>query len=193
MSDHIKVLDTDIYIGHIESLTNTPTQSDLDYIADIKSPRRRNEIIATRQLLRDILGPKATIGHNPDGSPFLPDHDLNISISHCDRFVAIALNRKGKIGIDIETWRDSLNLVKEKFLTSGEIAIYNTLELLLQAWTAKEAIYKTAGITGLPLHSIILPDNPSHPQATVAINNKTTHYTINTIPHNDFTLTIAKE
>ena len=200
MSRHINIADTDIYIapiGNLDTLIAKATPQQMQLIAEVVSPRRQAEILATRQLVCETLGPQASIGHNPDGSPNIIGSDLNISISHSRDYVAIALNARQCIGIDIESWRNSLNTVREKFLTPTEIAIYNTPELLLQAWTAKEAIYKAAGITGLPFHDINLPSDPTSPTAKVlhsdtAPHSRHTHiFTLHTHTTADFTLTLA--
>ena len=194
MSRHINIADTDIYIAPIGILDNLIAKANpqqMQLIAAVPSPRRQAEILATRQLVCEILGPQAAIGHNPDGSPNIIDSDLNISISHSRDYVAIALNAHQRIGIDIESWRNSLNSVREKFLTPQELAIYNTPAMLLQAWTAKEAIYKAAGITGLPLHDINLPADPSSSTATVTASNNTHIFTLHTHTTPDFTITLA--
>lgn len=112
----ININGTDIYIasiGDLDNLIAKATPEHLQLIDFINSPRRKAEILATRQLVCEILSPTATIGHNPDGSPNIIGSNLNISISHSHNHVAIALNPHQRIGIDIESWRDSLNIVRK--------------------------------------------------------------------------------
>ena len=186
---------TDIYIasiGDLDNLIAKATPEQLQLITSVNSPRRKAEILATRQLVCEILSPTATIGHNPDGSPNIIGSNLNISISHSHNHVAIALNPHQRIGIDIESWRDSLNIVREKFLTTHEIAVYNSPQLLLQAWTSKEAIYKAAGITGLPFHNILLPLDTTKNIATVTHNSLNINFELHTLTHTNYTLTLAQ-
>ena len=68
----ININGTDIYIasiGDLDNLIAKATPEHLQLIDFINSPRRKAEILATRQLVCEILSPTATIGHNPDGSP----------------------------------------------------------------------------------------------------------------------------
>lgn len=157
-------------IPSLDSLIASAPDDDIALLNEITSNSRKAEILATRQLLRDLFGPDATLCHHPNGSPYLHNNPIHISISHCATHIAIATHPTQRIGIDIETWRPTLERVKEKFLTPDEIATYNTPELLLQAWTAKEAIYKAAGISGLSLLDIKLPINPSAPNNIQRLN-----------------------
>ena len=195
MSRHINIADTDIYIapiGILDDLIAKATPQQMQLIDSVASPRRQAETLATRQLVCEILGPQAAIGHNPDGSPNIIDSNLNISISHSRDYVAIALNAHQRIGIDIESWRDSLNIVREKFLTTHEIAVYNSPQLLLQAWTSKEAIFKAAGITGLPFHNILLPLDTTKNIATVTHNSLNINFELHTLTHTNYTPTLAQ-
>ena len=195
MSRHINIADTDIYvapIGNLDALIAKATPEHLQLIDFINSPRRKAEILATQQLVCEILSPTATIGHNPDGSPNIIGSDLNISISHSRDYVAIALNARQRIGIDIESWRDSLFTVHTKYLSHKEIEVYNTPQLLLQAWTVKEAIYKAASIVGLPLHDINLPLDTTKNIARVYHNTLTFTFELHTYTHSNYTLTMAQ-
>lgn len=67
---------------------------------------------------------------------------------------------KGIIGVDSETARPQLLRVAGKFINHTESAyIPQLISTLLQAWTAKEAVYKAALTPGLGLTEITLtPD-----------------------------------
>lgn len=127
-----------------------------------RGSRREAEKAATVQIVTTLFGPGATVAHNPDGAPLLilPDgaQAPEISISHSIRTVALAVGRAGRhIGIDIEQPRQQLVRVAARFLAPEETAIHAASEEnLLRAWTAKEATFKAAGITGLTLADIRL-------------------------------------
>ncbi len=175
-----------------EALMAQATVSDLDDIATVTSVSRKSEMLTTRILLRKIFGKDTKLGHHHDGSPFIEGHeDLNISISHCQGYVAIATHPTFSIGIDIERWRPTLTRVKEKFLTLQEISIYNTPTLLLLAWTAKEAVFKAARISGLSLLDINLPVNPNENLATIARQSHVVQFSLYTTSYNQTTITIA--
>ena len=130
--------------------------------------RREAEKAATARLVTALFGPGAGISHNPDGAPqlMLPDSATapEISISHSIRTVALAVGRAGSpIGIDIDQPRQQLVRVARRFLAPEETAIHGASEEnLLRAWTAKEAAFKAAGITGLTLADIRLDATASH-------------------------------
>lgn len=94
----------------------------------------------------------ATLGHHANGAPFLnTDRKINISISHCRSGACIALSDVSQnFGIDIEDSSDKLARVKSKFISESEAKIIGP-DMLLWAWTIKEAVYKAAGTPGLSL------------------------------------------
>lgn len=157
-------LDPDVSVSYrtipedIDELAALATPRDLLDVSSVKSCSRKAEILATRILARDMFSPDAVISHYPDGSPFIENLDMHISISHCKGLVAIASHPRMKIGIDIERWRNTLLKVKPRFLSSKEIGRYITPDELLWAWTAKEAVYKAAGCEGIDFaNNISLP------------------------------------
>lgn len=146
------------------------TEKEKRLIANVKSTSRQTEIITVHRLLAEMFGSDVTLCHNSDGSPYIENSNINISISHCKGMVAIATHPDLKIGLDIERWRDTLQRVKSKFLSDEEAKLYNTPQLLLTAWTIKEAVYKAAGHKGLDLSRGITLPHPStpHPQTAMA-------------------------
>lgn len=98
----------------------------------------------------------ASIGHHDTGAPFLKPEDsqapaTGISLSHCRSGACIALGSQSlSFGIDIEDISDKLARVAPKFI-NGHEATFIGHDMLLCAWTVKEAVYKAAGIPGLSL------------------------------------------
>lgn len=119
-----------------------------EYVAGVKSVRRRLEIAASRYLFRYISGDDYdTIAHDDTGKPYLPSGRKHISVSHTDGYVAIALGT-GNIGIDIETCSGRAFRLKEHFLSDEEIFLIDDANPSLDAvlrWSAKEAVYKVVG------------------------------------------------
>lgn len=118
------------------------------------------------------MGCSADYSHDADGAPIHTDPDIKMSVSHSQLRAAVcigyntvsvdALSRdsdeKYVFGIDIEdvSRREQLKRVASRFLAHDEIAFANgttdcreNCEILLQAWTAKEAIYKACRRPGL--------------------------------------------
>lgn len=98
----------------------------------------------------------APLGHYDSGAPFLkaPDNqafDTGISLSHCRTGACIALSGNARsFGIDIEDISDQLARVAPKFINNRE-ATFIGHDMLLCAWTVKEAVYKAASTPGLSL------------------------------------------
>lgn len=99
---------------------------------------RAEERRGTAELLKCMLGKAVDIQHNEDGKPFIENH--HISISHCKGYVAILLSDHHEVGIDIELRSDRVLKIASRFLREDES--YDKTDDILEAWCAKEAIYK---------------------------------------------------
>ena len=122
---------TDIYIT---TLSDTKSRSN----------RRHIESEATAALVAEAFGPEACLLHHRNGAPYVKDSDKSVSISHSRFHAVLAVNHADKVGIDIENMRvRSLMRVAERFLTPAERLVASTPTALLEAWTVKEAIYKS--------------------------------------------------
>lgn len=112
---------------------------------------------AVARLIAEHIGADARVIHDADGAPSLADSPLHISISHSAHFAALAVDESVRIGVDIEEPRlEQLRRVVSKFLAPEELPRWESR--LLQAWTAKEAAFKAAGISGLTIGQIRLTD-----------------------------------
>lgn len=122
---------------------------------DIRVIVRLGNRLDVARIVREELGENVRVLHQADGSPVLAGSPLNISISHSRHYVALALHPTKRIGVDIEEPRmEQLRRVISKFLSPDELPMWG--ERLLEAWTAKEAAFKAAGIPGIGLGSIDL-------------------------------------
>ncbi len=113
----------------------------------LKAEQRQKEWLATRLLLKEMLGHEAIIHHHPNGAPFLSETEKKqISISHTKDFVAIMLTDVTHIaGIDIEYRSERVRQVRSRFLNAEEerfIDPAHETEHLLICWCAKETLYK---------------------------------------------------
>lgn len=164
--DHYHINDIDIYIGGYDdiSIESLSAQQQAD-IASIKSEKQRRE----RELIYSLINHcatkgtgnfaylnGATLGHYSNGAPFIDlksgvGKSVFISLSHCRIGACIAISDTARdFGIDIEEESEKLQRVKEKFINESESEFIGKSQLLL-SWTIKEAVYKAAGISGLPL------------------------------------------
>lgn len=114
----------------------------------------RERYRAAHGLVRLLLG--AATGQNPagfrfsrrpGGKPFLSDAGtLDFNLSHGGDWVAVALSRSGRIGIDVEAERPRhfWDEIARSFLAPEEIATASAIGYL-EIWTAKEAALKAHG------------------------------------------------
>lgn len=114
---------------------------------------RAEQSVAARRLLSSLIGDEVAVEHDSAGAPFLPQHpELAVSISHCRTAVAVAVSRRGPVGIDVECRRRlSPGLVERVCSLAEREALASAADAdmaFLQLWTRKEAVLKCRG-TGI--------------------------------------------
>lgn len=141
----------------------------LEPIGQSDVPRAERERNAILQMLEKLIGGPAVIEHTPDGAPVIPDSDIHISVSHSRNYAALAWSQLPGFGIDIEEARLSqLQQIATRFLTQKEYDIYSCRpDGLLQAWTLKEAAFKTLQTGPVDLRKYHLPLTPDNDVITV--------------------------
>lgn len=113
---------------------------------------REAERAAVSSLLQAVLGCDAAISHDAEGAPYIVGDDrLQLSVSHGAGCAVIALAER-RPGVDIEAPRAQLERVERKFRNVGDSPLLSLLEL----WTAKEAVFKAAGIADLTVGQIAI-------------------------------------
>ena len=120
-------------------------QEELEELMIIRSAERRREKLAVRALLNTIFDDKVYLGHHDNGSPFIQNNPIHISISHTTKYVAIITHPTEEVGIDIESMLRDFSAVEKKALSQDEIedlSTRNRNEQLAIYWSAKEALYK---------------------------------------------------
>lgn len=120
-----------------------------------RAGRREAEREAVNALIKSAFGAAVALEHDAAGRPYLPAvPDVHISISHCVDECVLAVSDR-PVGIDIENARPQLVRLAPKFLTlSEQSAGPHDLPALMRYWTAKEAVFKCAGISGLVISGI---------------------------------------
>ncbi|MBE6230020.1 MAG: 4'-phosphopantetheinyl transferase superfamily protein [Bacteroidales bacterium] len=110
-----------------------------------RSEARRKEKLAVRALLNTVFEEKVYLGHHDNGSPFIQNNSIHISITHTNRFVAIITHPTEDVGIDVECLERDFSAVEKKALSEEEredlSEKHRNLHLAIY-WCAKEAIYK---------------------------------------------------
>lgn len=118
---------------------------ELEELAMIGSAARRREKLAVRALLNSLFNEKVYLGHHDNGSPFIQNNSIHISITHTTDFVAIITHPTEDVGIDIESLARDFSAVEKKALSEEEIDDLSGKNRNLQLaiyWCAKEALYK---------------------------------------------------
>lgn len=125
-----------------------------------KFVRGRESYIASRWLLRQTLArylgiaPKAVEFLRTDkGRPYLPQGDIDFSLSHSGDWALLAVGKEQSIGIDVELIQPTRDLkgIAENYYHPHEIAHLQTLneadqtDYFYRLWTLKEAFFKATG------------------------------------------------
>lgn len=135
---------------------NSPllTEEDLDHLATLNAPARRAQWSTSRHIIRQLLGPTATIRYGSTGAPILirPVGEVShISISHSDSKVAVMLSGV-RCGVDIEKLHRNFSRVASRYISHEERARFEGqvgghFEAIM--WSAEEALYKYGSNPGL--------------------------------------------
>ena len=107
--------------------------------------KRQREKAAERLLLCRAFGHPVTLCHDSQGAPLVDGMEVNISITHTQQLVALAVDDSQVIGIDAELAdRQQVIKVRDKFLNDKEKQFIapDDLAAHIIAWTAKEAVIK---------------------------------------------------
>lgn len=115
-------------------------------LQNFRTENRKKEWLATRVLLKELLGQELQIAYWDDGSPYLPENpDMRISISHTKGYVAVYCSQEKRVGVDIEYHSERVVKIQKKFLSEEELAgidLANEAQHLLICWCAKETLFK---------------------------------------------------
>lgn len=103
------------------------------------------------ELLSDYLKrpvSSSEIIYSSEGKPSLKDNSISFSVSHSDRFLAVACSREVKVGLDIQTQMPVSEGVINSTVTEKEKAQEQWLRKevqFLDVWCIKEAALKWIG------------------------------------------------
>ena len=126
----------------------------LDSVSERKNDGSKKESLAALLLLAEVfkeMGIDASaisIIKDANGRPFLKGNkEIDLSLSHSDRFVACAVSTVGRVGVDIEKVPDNdrYERIGGRFLSDAERGIAKNAEDFARVWTRKEAYYKFIG------------------------------------------------
>ncbi|OFX84357.1 MAG: hypothetical protein A2W99_01160 [Bacteroidetes bacterium GWF2_33_16] len=118
---------------------------DIERLDSFKNHQRKLEWLSVRVLLNSLTDKDSRIVYGPERKPYLHNNSHNISISHSKDFTALLLNKKRRVGLDLEFMSNKVLRIAEKFLRPEELdSIDKSQEIyhLYLHWCAKEALYK---------------------------------------------------
>ncbi len=114
-------------------------------IETFTSQKRRLEYIASRVLVKTLLGTEKTIAYNDIGEPYITDGSYHISITHSNLYVGVILHKNKKVAIDVEKISDKVIRTQSKYLSLAEQSFVDRQNMrvhLTTMWCIKEAVYK---------------------------------------------------
>ncbi|MDX9696448.1 MAG: 4'-phosphopantetheinyl transferase superfamily protein [Bacteroidales bacterium] len=123
----------------------TLDEKDVERLESFKNHQRKLEWLSVRVLLNSLTDKDSRIVYGPERKPYLHNNSHNISISHSKELTAILLNKKRRVGLDLEFMSDKVLRIAEKFMRPEELeSIDKNQEIyhLYLHWCAKEALYK---------------------------------------------------
>lgn len=152
---------------------------DSDYLK-YSYEKRKVEWLATRVLLKQMLGAEFKITYSESGKPILTHSNYKfLSISHSREFVTVYIHPDCELGIDLECISRNYNSIERRYLSDAELVQTNA-DSVLQClyWCAKEAIFKLVPDEGIEFreHIQISPFNPE------SDNHFTARFTFGSIP-----------
>ena len=118
---------------------------DLQKLNSYKLETRKKEFLATRCLIKQMLGVDGVIDYMDSGKPVLKNSHYKISISHTKGFVAVVFSSSEFAGVDIEYPSERVARVYQRFVSrQEELFIPNDkrIEYLTMMWCVKESMYK---------------------------------------------------
>lgn len=115
------------------------------------TPKRKSESLAVRLLLNQMLEGKHEIIYDQNGKPFLNASDYGISISHSEKYAVVYLIKGKSAGVDIQKIKPDIGKGIDFFLNDDEQLWVDKKDFILVniLWSAKESVYKFAGIKDL--------------------------------------------
>jgi len=154
--------------------------------------KRKVEWLATRILLKQLIGTDFSISYSEHGKPILNHPKFkHLSISHSREFASIFVHEHLPVGLDIENQNRNYNSIIKRYLSEAEMKQAGNNPLLQSLyWCAKEAIFKLVPEDGIEFKEQILispfdPATETEFRATFISGNTETAYQLHFITFSD--------
>ncbi|WP_439181790.1 4'-phosphopantetheinyl transferase superfamily protein [Carboxylicivirga taeanensis] len=138
----------------VEQLASALLLSDNDrpVVDKFRLEKRQKEWLASRLLLKNLLGYYPELIYGDNGKPELINGTAHISISHTDGFAAVSVSDV-PTALDIEVCLPRVEKVANRFVHAEEQPYLNELtdkrQCLTLLWSAKETLYKYFNVYGV--------------------------------------------
>ncbi|MCF0070853.1 4'-phosphopantetheinyl transferase superfamily protein [Dyadobacter sp. CY261] len=170
--------------------------SEMEKLQAIPKEKRRQEWLACRVLLKEMVGDNALIGYDAERKPHLSGHDQQISMSHSGEYVCVYLSERKPVGVDIQQMKPSISQGSFYFLNEDEMQwadLKDNVQMHL-IWSAKESVFKYAGDASIDLkkHITIKPfsgNQNGHFEVNLQTNNRQQTVPIQFDTFEDYVLT----
>lgn len=134
------------------------SSSELETCVSFRNEQRRREWLASRVLLRELMGAGRHILYRSSGRPHLEGDGRCVSISHTRGFVALRLSTL-PVAIDVEYRSGRARRLFERFAAPGEAGLLEgrdeeTTAMII--WSAKEALFKLFDLPGVDFQRHLL-------------------------------------
>jgi 4'-phosphopantetheinyl transferase len=156
----------------LKSMIHLSEQDELHYNKR-KTLSKKKQWLASRILLQQMYPNPCYITYDSFGKPFDSLHQFNLSISHSDAYCSVYIDPFSPVGVDVQKMKIPFRVGLDYFLNDSELKwIDPSNDLLINLiWSAKETIYKYAGIYALNFKEAIniVPFDLKNPNPIVCI------------------------
>ncbi len=184
---HLWRLDLEALRGHESRWNEVLSPDELSRSARFHFPRDRQHFVASRAVLRTILGAyldkqpaRLNFIYSKKEKPFvdpIEGSDVTFNVSHSGGVALMAFTRVREIGVDIEHLRPDVDLesIAGRFFSAEEQKQFSALsaedkgEAFFRCWTRKEAYIKATGDgLSLPLNQFDVALTPTRDNCLLA-------------------------
>lgn len=155
---NLMLIDSYRYEQQLTAQRNLPPTL-VSRLEKIESKSRRLELLAVHYIIQLKLGANAETLYRFDGSPYLSNSAIEISISHSHGLVAVIFSESSRVGMDLEHRTPRIIKLIQKFAGPQEIEnapAEAKEDYYLILWTMKESLVKLFGKRNLDFRTEIL-------------------------------------
>lgn len=138
-------------------------ESEMLTLEDKKTDRRKQEWLACRILLQEMIYSEPLISYDKNRKPHIKDSNKQLSMTHSGDYACVYVGDDKPVGVDLQQMKPSISKGSDYFLNDAEqlwADLDDNVHLHL-IWCAKEAAFKYAGDADLDLKKHIIT-NPFH-------------------------------